>query len=286
MNIKIKLRKNNRLCRLGAIALTYDPHGNLATETDSEGYTLAHEYDALNRRTKTTYPDATTTEWTWDKLDLTTVKDRNGKTTQYQHDATRKLTSVTDALRTVSYGYADNGKLISLTDGNGHTTTWARDLQGRIVAKVTPDGAQTTYTFDSAGRQTTRTDALGQVRTTSYAKDNNIIGISYANTVNPTASVNYVWDTYYPRLNTMTDGVGTTTYTYKQAGVAGALKLAFENGPFTNDIFNLSYDALGRIQSWFIGVGVGARDNWRSMCAINDRLAGCVWRNLIANWAP
>jgi RHS repeat-associated protein len=234
---------------------TYDAVGNLATETDSEGYTLAYEYDALNRRTKTTYPDGTTTEWTWDKLDLATVKDRNGKLTQYQHDATRKLTSVTDALKTVSYGYADNGKLISLTDGNGQTTTWTRDLQGRIVAKVTPDGAQTTYAFDNAGRQTTRTDALGQVRTTSYAKDDRVIGISYANTVNPTANVNYVWDAYYPRITAMNDGLGTTGYSYKLAGSAGALKLAIEDGPFANDIVNWSYDLLGRIQSWYLGVG-------------------------------
>ncbi|MDR2260454.1 MAG: RHS repeat protein [Azoarcus sp.] len=33
-----------------------------------------------------------------------------------------------------------------------YATTWARDLQGRIVARVTPDGAMTAYEFDSAGR--------------------------------------------------------------------------------------------------------------------------------------
>jgi RHS repeat-associated protein len=234
---------------------TYNAFGNLATETDVAGYTLAHDYDALNRRTKTTYPDGTTAEYTWDKLDLVSVKDRNGKITQYQHDATRRLTQTTDALRTIQYGYDEAGRLISLTDGNGHATKWERDLQGRIVAKVTPDGARTGYTFDSAGRRVTRTDALGQIRTALYASDDHLTGITYSNTINPTADVSFTWDAYYHRLNAMTDGTGTTLYRYMQAGAPGALKLQSSDGPApgTGDMVKYIHDALSRTQTWNIG---------------------------------
>jgi RHS repeat-associated protein len=141
-----------------------------------------------------------------------------------------------------------------LTDGNGHTTTWERDLQGRIVAKVTPDGARTTYEFDTAGRQTTRTDALGQTRTFAYDQANAITRIAYGNAVNPTPEVSYTWDAWYSRLNAMTDGTGTTQYRYMQAGAPGALQLQSEDGPFENDFHARSYDALGRLQSWYVGL--------------------------------
>ncbi len=42
----------------GATAnFTYDGYGRLQTATDSEGYTVTYDYDALNRPTKVTYPD-------------------------------------------------------------------------------------------------------------------------------------------------------------------------------------------------------------------------------------
>ncbi|MDR2852675.1 MAG: RHS repeat protein, partial [Burkholderiaceae bacterium] len=40
----------------------YDRQGNLASSSDSEGYTVKHEYDALNRITQASYPDGTRTE--------------------------------------------------------------------------------------------------------------------------------------------------------------------------------------------------------------------------------
>jgi RHS repeat-associated protein len=242
----------NPLGRLQA-RYTYDAQGNLVSETDIEGYTLTHQYDALNRRTRTTHPDGTATSYQWDKLDLAAIQDRNGKTVRYRYDAARRLTDVQDALRTLQYGNDESGQLISLTDGNGNTTRWERDIEGRIVAKITPDSVRTDYEYDSAGRQNKRTDALGQTRTIAFNADNRINAIVYGNAANPTASVNFTWDAHYPRLTAMSDGTGTTRYTYKQPGVAGALKLASEDGPFDNDLYSLSYDALGRVSGWRVG---------------------------------
>jgi RHS repeat-associated protein len=94
----------------------------------------------------------------------------------------------------------------------------------------------------------TRTDALGQVTHYIYTKDNRIASLSYSNTVNPTPSVSFTWDSMYPRIDAMTDGTGKTTFTYVKAGTNGALQLASEAGPEgTPAQYAYTYDALGRI---------------------------------------
>src|SRR5262249_45281063 len=64
--------------------------------------------------------------------------------------------------------------------------------------------------------------------------------------INPTPNVTYTWDSLFPRLKSMTDGTGTTNFTYTSIGTNGALKLASIDGPYANDVISLTYDALGR----------------------------------------
>jgi len=233
---------------------TYDGYGQLATETDSEGYLLKYAYDVLNRLIKTTYPDGSTRETTWDKFDVAATKDRNGKITRYAHDATRNLTSMTDPLnRTLKYSYQANGLLNSLTDQKGNVTTWERDIQGRISAKVYPDGARDSQVYDTAGRLSEHTDALGQTERRSYGIDDRLTGIEYLNPVNPTPAVQFKDDTSYPRLASLTDGLGATQYAYVPVGMAGAGQLQKIDGPYNNDGVAYAYDAQGRIASQTTG---------------------------------
>lgn len=229
--------------------LTYDAVGRVATRTDSEGYTVAYEYDNLDRVTKETYPDKTTRIITWDRLDVASVADRLGRTTTYTHDAARNLIEVKDPLgRITKYGYDDANRLISLTDPAGNVTTWARDIEGRVISKTYPDNTSVKYTYDTVGRLSTRTDALGQVTTYAYATDNRALGKSYAKAVNATPNVSIAWDHYYPRVTSMVDGTGTTSYTYVQAGTLGALQRAREVGPDgAVATISYAYDALGRL---------------------------------------
>jgi len=228
---------------------TYDNVGRIATETDSQGYTLAYSYDNLDRLTQISYPDGTTTRYKYNRLDVARVTDRLGRVTSFTYDANRNLTSVTDALgRTTKYGYDPDGRLIAMTDAMGQKTTWVRDLEGRVTAKDYADGTSVTYAYDVASRLVSRTDALGQVTSYTYDKDGRLAGISYSNTKNPTPSVSFTWDNVYPRIDSMTDGTGTTTFSYVPAGTNGALQLAGEAGPAgALASYAFSYDALGRV---------------------------------------
>jgi RHS repeat-associated protein len=231
------------------VSYTYDNIGRIETETDSQGYTLAYGYDNLDRLTQISYPDGTTTRYKYNRLDIARVTDRLGRVTSFTYDANRSLTSVTDALgRTTKYGYDPDGRLIALTDAMGQKTTWVRDLEGRVTAKNYADGTSVTYAYDVASRLISRTDAMGQVTSYTYDKDGRLAGISYSNTKNPTPSVSFTWDNVYQRIDSMSDGTGTTTFSYVPAGTSGALQLAGEVGPAgALATYAFTYDALGRV---------------------------------------
>lgn len=228
---------------------TYDADGRIATDTDSQGYTRRYTYDALNRITQVAYPDGTTSQSVWSNMDLASTTDRLGRTTNYTYDADRNLVAMTDPLGlTTRLTYFPSGKLHTMTDPKGNVTTWTRDIEGRVVAKTYADGKGDTYTYDDAGRRVSMTDALGQTTSYTYDPDNLLTGTSYANAVNPTAGVTYRYDTTYPRLLSMTDGIGTTAFTYAPVGTLGALKLQSVAGPFgVNDTVSYVYDADGHV---------------------------------------
>lgn len=224
----------------------YDGLDRIATATDSEGYVLAYAYDALNRITKITYPDGTTRQYAYDKLDLASVTDREGRTTSYKYDADRRLISTTDALGAVTrYDYWENGKLKSITDPKGNVTSWTIDVEGRPATKRYADGSTTVYNYDDGGRLKAVRDALGQIKQYSYTVDNRFSTIGYSYAVNPTPGVSFSYDPYFPRLSSMIDGNGTTSWSYVAPGTNGALALQGESGPM--GAVTYSYDALGRV---------------------------------------
>ena len=249
------------------LTLTYDSADRVQTRTDSQGYVLTYGYDNLDRITSITYPDTTTDlyDYTFQSgplmgtpsLELRKHTDRLGRITTYAYDADQRLTSVTESVtatttRTTSYDYYEDGTLEDIIDANGNDTHYTIDIESRPITKTYAYGtasAQTeTYAYENTtSRLHSITDALGQVKTLSYAKDNRISGITYTSSVNTTPNVTFAWDTYYPRMTSMVDGLGTTSYSYTAVGTDGALKLSSVQGPFTNNTIGLTYDALGRL---------------------------------------
>ena len=59
-----------------------------------------------------------------------------------------------------------------------------------------------------------RIDEKSQVTQYHYNPDNTVSGISYSNASVSTPPVTTTYDPSYPRISSMTDGSGTTLYTY------------------------------------------------------------------------
>lgn len=230
--------------------------------TDSEGRTVSYARDALDRVTMVTYPDGTTDKSVYTLLDRTSSTDRLGRTTTYAYDADRRLKSVTDPLgHIVQYGYFKNGALNTLTDQNDNVTTWAVDLQSRPATKAYADGKGLIYTYEATtSRLKSTTDALSQVRTLGYNKDDSLASITYTGALNPTPNVAFTYDPLFPRRTGMTDGNGTTTWSYVPVGALGALSVLTEDGAFGNDAVTYGYDSLMRVNS--LSVGDTAAETW------------------------
>lgn len=257
------------------LTLTYDSADRVQTRTDSEGYQLTYAYDKLDRLTKITYPDGTTDLYNYNfqsgtfagtpSLELRKHIDRLGRSTTYGYDADRRLTSVTESLetgvtRTTSYDYYEDGTLKDITDANGNVTHWEIDLESRPISKTyafgTGEAEGEIYTYEeTTSRLKSLSDPLAQVKSYTYGLDNRLTGITYTNAENTTPDVTLTYDPYFPRLSSMTDGLGTTNYSYTAIGTNGALKLSSIDGPYNNDAIGLTYDALGRLSGRNIAGG-------------------------------
>ncbi len=229
---------------------SYDAYGRVRTVTDSQGYAVTYDYDNLDRSTKITYLDGTFQQMVYKNLDRVMTKDRRGHWTRNIYDARRELTAVEDpAGRVTTFDWCTCGSLAGITDPLGQTTTWLRDLQGRVTTKIYQDGTQLNYAYENTtSRLKSMTDAKNQTTSYSYFNDNDLKQVAYNNAVIATPSVSFTYDTNYNRLLTMSDGVGTTAYSYYAVtnGQLGAGKLQSVDGPFANDTITYAYDQLGR----------------------------------------
>ncbi len=230
---------------------TYDDYGRVQTVTDSELYAVTTQYDTMDRPVRVTYPDATYEQTEYNRLDAERHRDRLGRWTETFHDAMRRVVAIRDPLgRLTQQQWCTCGSLDSLTDPNGNVTSWTRDVQGRVLKETRADGTLTSFVYENTtARIKTRTDAKGQVTTYSYDATNNLSQMSYANATIATPSVSFVYDPVYNRLTSMTDGTGTTAYTYYPATGLGANKLHTVDGPLANDTTTYAYDEVGRVVS-------------------------------------
>ncbi len=229
---------------------TYDDLGRVHTITDADGYTVTDDYDALNRLTRRTYPDGTFRSVSYDRLDIAEARDRRGRVFKYFYDRLGRRTGTRDPLgRIERQEWCGCGSIEALIDANGNRTSWQFDARGRVISENRADSTSTTYSYDATGRLRTITDPKGQVATHTYLADDRLASTSYTNAVVSTPSISYTYDALYPRIVTMVDGSGTTTYTYKSSTQLGATQIASIDGPLDNDTIAFTYDELGRATS-------------------------------------
>ncbi len=202
-----------------------------------------------DRPTSLSFPDGTTQTFAYDRLDLVRSKDRAGRTTTTtSYDALRRQVTIGDGLNRITrQTWCTRGSLSSVTDAKGNTTSWDRDVMARVTKETRTNGSFSTYAYDpTTGRLQSTTDPKQQVTTYSYSIDDSVASIAYTNAAIATPSVTMTSDPNYPRLATMTDGVGTTTYAYVPAGTQGAGQPATVDGPLAHDTITYTSDELGR----------------------------------------
>ena len=169
---------------------TYTHFDLPATRTDPDGAEYAFTYDTELRLTTVTNPQGTAWRYDYDAAGrLVAETDFNGATQTYELDASgtlaaranalgERLTYTHDALgrpvaqhdeatgELTTYAYAATGALLRTTNAAAEVTL-DRDALGRVVAETT-NGRTVSYTYDAAGRRTSRTTPAGHTTTWTY----------------------------------------------------------------------------------------------------------------------
>ena len=111
-------------------------------------------------------------------------------------------------------GQTQYGLLSSKTDGNGHTTTYTYTARNEPYQTFYADGTSEGVAYDNNGNLTVRAKGDGRVINYVYDADNRLTNINYPTSPTPaTPSVAFLYDADGRRTQ-MTDGSGTTTWTY------------------------------------------------------------------------
>ena len=237
---------------LGArVTIGYDGFDRPAVVTDQDNLTTTVKYDNLHRPTLVTYPDNTTSEIVYNRLDAEYVRDRKNRWSRTIHDVLGKPVVVQEADGATTYlEWCRCGKLQRILSPTGQLSQFEYNAQGQLLARsYGNDGGTVRFTYDAAGRLATQADAKRQVTQFAYHPDGMLRRISYPEAAVFTPSVDYTYDSLFPRVTGMSDGTGATAYAYHPyaTGQLGAGQLASIDGPLPNDTITYGYDELGRV---------------------------------------
>ncbi len=193
---------------------TVSPRGNVTGGKPAE-FTTKTERDSQGRPLKITDPLAHTTKYTYDgDGNVETVTDGNSHTTKYTYNADNqpiKVEAPNKAITETEYDGA--GQVISQTDGNKHTTKYIRNARRGGHRSHRPARPKTKKEYDAAGNLTKlerprQTHHDLQIRPGQPAHRSQLLD-------GKPATVKYEYDKDGDRTK-MTDGTGTTKYTYDQ----------------------------------------------------------------------
>jgi len=162
-------------------AYAYDVAGRITGVTDSRGYSINYEYDAISNRTR--------------MILLPTTPDE--RITSYAYDNANRLQTITSTAGTFTYGYDSLGRRSSLTYPNQISTSYAYDDKGQLTGLACNNGgtsiAAFNYTLDKVGNRLSKSGTVNE--TYSYDAVYRLL-----QTVKPKESEKYTYDAVGNRL--------------------------------------------------------------------------------------
>ncbi len=226
--------------KTGAVYATtqrvYDPVGRMYQQsnpyTSTAQYWKTTQYDALGRPTKIILQDNSTATYTYSGPTVTTT-DPAGHQRETQTDGVGRLVTIYEPDPTnnnsltlqTTRTYTVLNLLATITQGS-QTRTNNYDDAGRLASETHPESGTTSYQYNNFDKLTQRTDNRGVITSYNYDTLNRLKQVSYnvgSTGVPATPTVSYTYGTNASQYNngrllTMTDGTGSTTYSYDVLG--------------------------------------------------------------------
>ena len=231
---------------------TYNSADGLTQVTDPRNLATTYSPNGLGDVTSQTSPDTGASQYTYDALgNLLTKTDARGKLTQYTYDSL-------DRLKTISYA---TGTGTTFEYDGGATPTPA--VIGELT-KITDASGQVTYSYDSAGRKTGKTQLTGAKTFTvgyTWGDTGSALDKLTAITYPSGTRVNYSYDSYGdvsgitvnpPNAN----GIGTNTGSTLPliSGITTNAESKLTGWTWASGkIQSIAYDANGQISAYNLG---------------------------------
>jgi len=210
----------------------YNALGYRIVVTDANGAVTYYSYDGLNRLTTVYYEsDGATVAYEYDAVGNRTAMTDTLGVTRYEYDDLYRLVSVTDPFTgTVEYGYNLAGNRTQLTYPDGKVVTYTYDADNRLLQVQDWDDGLTRYAYDAAGRLISTTLPNGVVTTQQYDDANRLVNLAH------TAAD----DTLLASFSYEMDGVGNRTQITEVLAQPGT-------GITTTTTITYDYDPLQRL---------------------------------------
>ncbi|MFN8947572.1 MAG: hypothetical protein ACK5YG_07655, partial [Alphaproteobacteria bacterium] len=148
------------------VRYTYTLNGKQASVQDARGNQTGYSYDGFDRPLRTTFPNATFEQLTYDVLDRVTAKlTRANQTISNTYDVLDRLVTHTvpqpgtTAAIVTTTTYDDAGRTLTMSDTTGQGLSYGFGAAKRVISasQTAPNitGARTlTYWVDAAGNRT------------------------------------------------------------------------------------------------------------------------------------
>jgi len=264
---------------------TYYYNGKLKTSKDELGHITSYEYDVLGRTKKIINPDNSEKEYLYDDINnKITFFDENDHKKEYYYDNNQRLIKVKEFTATTyvtEYTY-DTISLIQIKDALNNTKNFNYDDLERLTGITYPDSTIESFTYDTMGNLTQKTDQNGA--TISYQYDNNyqLTLVDYP----AGTDVTYEYD-LHGNVTKVVDGT-ETQYTYDNRnrmtsktriidGVSYPLNYDYDDvSNLTSlgypDLFTLyyNYDPLNRITDMGYGTTTYASFGYNSVSRVTN----------------
>ncbi|WP_018751036.1 polymorphic toxin-type HINT domain-containing protein [Paenibacillus sanguinis] len=138
-----------------------------------------------------------------------TVTDGKGQQTTYQVDALGRVVAITDPeQRVTKYTYSLAGDLIRVDYPDGTSVKKEYNEVGQLILQTNEQGRVEAYYYDTRGNLVRFLDHANKLTNYEYNKDNVLTKIT-----TPDQTIAYTYDAMGRRTG-MTDGTGSTTYSY------------------------------------------------------------------------
>jgi RHS repeat-associated protein len=236
--------------------------GNLVKLTDAAGSVTLWGYDALDRRVRKTYADASHEDWSFDSAgNLETVTNAGGQVLTIVRDARNRPTSRTwsDGTPAVALSYNAAGRLATLTN-SASALTFTYDAAGQLLSETQDLNAPVnlapltvSYTYDVDGNRSGMTYPGGSAVSYTYSERNQLSAVTAGS---PPPLVIYTYDAGGLRTGKTLENGTNTAYTYDDATRLTALAHRRGTASFLSEFYG--YNAADNVLSRGEQVGTAA----------------------------